>query len=41
MGIISTTEPVVISQWEVDMKRFTRTGQRHVEDASLFFETFG
>lgn len=40
MGIISTTEPMVISQREVDMKRSTRTGQRHVEDASLFFETF-
>jgi hypothetical protein len=40
MGIISTTGPVVISQRQVDMKRFARTGQGHVEDASLFFETF-
>src|ERR1700733_11333299 len=40
VGIISTTRPVVISQRHVDMKRFTRTGQRHIEDASLFFETF-
>ena len=40
MGIISTTGPVVISQREVDMKRFTRTSQGHVEHASLFFETF-
>jgi hypothetical protein len=41
MGIISTTRPVVVSQREVDMKCCTRTGQAHVEDASLLFETFG
>ena len=40
VGIIPTTGPVVISQRQVDMKRFARTGQGYVKDASLFFETF-
>ena len=40
MGIISATGPVVIAQRHVDVQRFARTGQGHVEDASLFFETF-
>ncbi len=41
MGIVSTTRPVVIPQRRVDMKRFTRPGQGHVEDPTLFLETFG
>ena len=40
MGVISTTGPVVVSQRPVDMKRCARTSQSHVEDTSLFFETF-
>jgi hypothetical protein len=40
MGIISTAGPVVISQRQVDVKRFAGTGQGHVEDASFFFKTF-
>src|ERR1700683_843818 len=39
MGIISTTRSVVISQRQVDMKRFARPGQGDVEDAPLFFKT--
>jgi hypothetical protein len=40
MGVISTTGSMVISQWIVDMERFARPSQGHVEDASLFFDAF-